>query len=256
MELVPSQNNPMQGIWLTAMCKLDHDQLLPAEVQKALAHLHRAYEFALDVQIDIWEFAEPLPNLVALGVEESSLRWLVLKGYAEHARELTTFQEADRRFRPSPNISFTPKTCFVLTKAGTEFLRDMQQEAVPTLPASILHFPPSAAAWDADLPHWDSDLRVLVIGGRLVKQYRQPASNQEAVLDAFERARWPHIITDPMPPVDDICSDTRLRETIRRLNTNQTTRLLRFHGDGTGRRVRWERVIPLEVAGRLTRKAA
>ena len=31
----------------------------------------------------------------------------------------------------------------------------------------------------------------------------------------------------------------RLRDTIKRLNRNQATRLIRFHGDGTGQRVFW-----------------
>ena len=84
-------------------------QHLPAEVQKALTHLLRAHEFALDVQLDIWQFAEPLRNLAAMGVQEPALRWLVVKGYADHAHELTTFSEANRRFRPSPNVSFGPK---------------------------------------------------------------------------------------------------------------------------------------------------
>ncbi len=67
-------------------------QHLLGEVQKALTHLHKAHEFALDVQLDIWQFAEPLHNLVEMGVPEHALRWLVVKGYAEHAHELDDLQ--------------------------------------------------------------------------------------------------------------------------------------------------------------------
>jgi len=110
----------------------EHDlHHLHGEVQRVLAHLHKAHEFALDVQLDIWQFAEPLQNLVEMGAMEPALRWLVLKGYAEHAQELTTFRETDRRFRPSMNVSFAPRTCFVLTAAGADLAANLLDEPPP-----------------------------------------------------------------------------------------------------------------------------
>ncbi len=227
---------------------------LHGEIQKALTHLYRTHEFALDVQLDIWQFAEPLHNLAAMGVTESSLRWLVVKGYAEHAHELTTFSEANRRFRPSPNVSFTPKTCFVITKAGVEFLRGNQEEA--SQPASTIPMPMLAVV-AAPVPHWDKRMRTLYLGDQIVKRYRVLAGNQEKVLSAFEEERWAHVIDSPLLPLAEAYPDTRLRDTIRRLNSDHVNNLLHFYGDGTGCHILWEEVSEAFKSARLTvRKAA
>ena len=232
-------------------------QHLHAEVQKALTHLHRAHEFAVDVQLDIWQFAEPLRNFAAMGVQEPALRWLVVKGYAEHAHELTTFSEADRRFRPSPNLSFTPKTCFVITEAGAEVLQGKPEEALLTAP--ILTFP-TLAAVVAPMPRWDARMRTLYLGDQTVKRFKVLAKNQEMVLSAFEQEGWMHVIDDPLPFDAEVCLETRLRDTIRRLNLDHVNHLLHFYGDGTGCHILWETVadmtLPLEAARQKVRKAA
>jgi len=219
------------------MGKLDH-QHLPTEVQKAGTHLSRAREFALDVQLDIWQFAEPLPNLVDMGVTEPTLRWLVLKGYAEHAHELTTFRDVDRQFRPSLNLSFTPETCFVLSEAGALLVGSWSKESAlppgrPSNPAEIVSF-------CSQLPHWDGNRRVLYFGGQVVKRYRFQAANQAAILAAFQEENWPYGIHDPLPQVSGLPPKRRLNETIKSLNANQECPLLRFRGDGTGEHICWE----------------
>ena len=73
---------------------------------------------------------------------------------------------------------------------------------------------------------------------------------------AFERAKWADAIDAPLPAVAEVCPRMRLRDTIRRLNSSQTTHLLRFHGDGSGLRLSWEMVVPLHAAGLRTHKAA
>jgi hypothetical protein len=88
-------------------------------------------------------------------------------------------------------------------------------------------------------PRWDPECRVLLVGGRVVKQFRVPAGNQELILAAFEEMGWPRHIDDPLPPVHDLDPKQRLRDTISRLNRNQKQRLIRFHGDGNGRGLRW-----------------
>lgn len=239
------------------MGKPDHEPL-PAEVQAAAKHLQRAYEYAPKLQVDVWELAVPLRHLVELGVQESDLRWLVVKGYAEHAHEITTSRDVDRRFRPSRNISFTPETCFVLTAAGAGILCGAQEEA--SLPASAAPMPKLAVFADP-VPHWDRRMRTLYFGHRIVKRFRQPAANQETVLAALEQEGWTHVIDDPLPPVDsESPSEMRLRDTIRRLNLNQVNHLLHFYGDGSGLRVGWEAVaattLPLEIARQKARRAA
>ena len=93
---------------------------------------------------------------------------------------------------------------------------------------------------DSDVPHWDRRRRVLSVGGRIVKKYRVPAPSQEAVLDAFQRERWPHQIDDSLPYRAGRNPKNRLHDTINHLNQNQQERLIRFFGNGTGEGVCWE----------------
>ena len=52
---------------------------------------------------------------------------------------------------------------------------------------------------DGSLPSWDAQRRVLQLGNELVKLFRVPAPNQEAVLSAFEEEGWPFRVDDPLP---------------------------------------------------------
>jgi hypothetical protein len=78
--------------------------------------------------------------------------------------------------------------------------------------------------------------------GRTVKQYRVPSPNQEAILTAFAEEGWPSAIDDPLPPHPEQDPKHRLRKTVEGLNANQVQPLLRFRGDGSGRRILWERI--------------
>ena len=90
------------------------------------------------------------------------------------------------------------------------------------------------------IPNWDRETRTFMVGGFLVKRFRVPSPNQEAVLDAFQEEGWPRSVDDPLSPVADRQPKRRLRDTIKCLNMNQANRAIRFRGDGTGQRVSWE----------------
>jgi hypothetical protein len=94
-----------------------------------------------------------------------------------------------------------------------------------------------------DRPKYESDVRELRLGNRLVKRYRVRADNQELILKAFEEEHWPRHIDDPLPPRANIDPRERLHETIKRLNKAQKARLIRFSGDGTGHGILWS-LIP------------
>ena len=81
-----------------------------------------------------------------------------------------------------------------------------------------------------------------MLGGRIVKRYRVPSPNQEAILAAFQEEGWPHHIDDPLSPLPDQCPKERLHSTIKYLNASQANRLIRFRGDGTGEGIVWEPV--------------
>jgi hypothetical protein len=201
------------------------------EVRRGLDQLAQAFRYAQELNCPLWEFAVEIGRLLALGMTTSDLRWLAKCGYLSHGREITAPQDTVRRFDPpDQNLAFAENTCFVLTGAGLAALE------LPS-PASAAERP-----WRAAKPNWDSESRTFSVGEYLVKRFRVPSSNQEAVLEAFQEEGWPRSIDDPLPPVADQQPKRRLRDTIKCLNLNQAARLIRFRGDGTGQRVRWELV--------------
>ena len=105
------------------------------KMREMITQLAEAYQYAMDADCDVWDFAIELPNLLACGLTRSDLRWLAIKGYVEHAWEVTEPRDARRRFRQERNLLFTERTCFVLTPAGAEFSGAASSEA----PAPALH---------------------------------------------------------------------------------------------------------------------
>jgi hypothetical protein len=89
-------------------------------------------------------------------------------------------------------------------------------------------------------PRWDPLRRELTVGGQIVKRFRLPAPNQEAIIMAFEEEGWPPAILDPLPPADEQNGRQRLHDTIKALNRSRLARVIRFLGDGTGEGVLWE----------------
>ena len=129
------------------------------------------------------------------------------------------------------------ETCLVLTPAGV--LRARANPADPTT-FHLCRGDATTRTRTFRTPHWDQQRRVLCVGGQIVKRYRRPSPNQEAVLRAFEGEGWPYRIDDPLPPDGETPPKIRLHDTIRWLNRHQEHRLLRFAGDGTGEGVCWE----------------
>jgi hypothetical protein len=107
---------------------------------------------------------------------------------------------------------------------------------------SVLQHPQTAKHASASLPQWDAGYRELRVGQCVVKEYRVPCPNQEAILAAFQEEGWPHHIHDPLPPLSDIEPKCRLHDTIKRLNRHHKEQIIRFRGDGTGEGVCWEYV--------------
>ena len=221
----------MKGEQQLRIAKPEAPDVAP-EIHVALVQLAKAHNYADEMTVDPWEFAVEIDRLMASDLATSDLRWLVLAGYVEHAREVTQTCDATRRFQPSRNLAFTKESCFVLTDAG---LRLSRKE--PTSP-SVRLFPDGGAA-TAVIPRWETDRRVLSIGEQVVKLFPVPSPNQEAILAAFQEEGWPSFIYDPLPQLLDQCPKDRLHDAIKRLNAHQINGLIRFRGDGTGQRVCW-----------------
>jgi hypothetical protein len=217
------------------------------QIRSALLLLLDAAESARDVGTEIWQFSIELPVLRRMGLTKTECRWLVAKGLARHACENTT-HEADRRtFQPYTNLALPKGTCFVIADRGaayaTALLRsETSSTSTRSEPATVSspfnsdgHGSPLS-----DLPTWDSDRQQLRVGRTIVKEFKVPAANQEAVLAAFQEENWVPRIDDPLPPAPNQDPKRRLHDTINSLNRNQKHPLIRFLGDGKGEGVRWE----------------
>jgi hypothetical protein len=221
------------------------DFVAPEKFSAGLAQLFEAYLYARDAQRQRWDFAVSLGSLRAAGMGWNDLRWLVCKGYVQHARELTLPGDAGRTFRPEGEMVLHKRSHFVLTEAGARFVGSFEAARAGSRPSQAPvkggnGQPRCTPASSAELPHWDTQVRELHVGGRLVKRFRVPSPNQERILAAFEEEGWPPRIDDPLPPHPEQEPKRRLRDTIKSLNRHQINRLLHLTGDGTGQGIRWE----------------
>lgn len=212
---------------------------------QALAILLQAYDYASKVGRDPWEFAVEIMTLREAGATYSDLRWLRCKEFVDHASEISEPSDHRRVFQRSANLSFNSNTCFVLTPAGVTFAllaRRQTHEASNGAFKDCLQDRNGIAT--RVVPVWDRDLQVLRLGDLIVKQFKTPAPNQEAILAAFQEEGWPPRIDDPIPPQLNQDSKTRLHDAINALNRNQKSCLIRFMGDGSGQGIRWKLLKP------------
>ena len=217
------------------------DGAVPPRAIAGLLQLLNAMDYARDVQRPSWDFAVEIEELRAAGLVNSDLRWLVCKAYAEHAVETTPVGSKRRSFATEGRLTIGRGSCFVLTASGMAFARRARrgepagqgENSGPVNGNGHRRVP-------GRVPDWDPRRRVLSVAGRVVKQYRVPAGNQQLILTAFQELGWQRHIDDPLPPVSGLDPKQRLEDAVSRLNRNQQNRLIRFHGDGTGRGLWWE----------------
>ncbi|WP_145258554.1 hypothetical protein [Planctomycetes bacterium Pan216] len=211
--------------------------------------LGEAARYAEQTGADRWDFAVELEELLRRGLSRHELRLLVRRGMIEHKREVTADGHQGRVFRRTGDLAFPEGTCFVLAEVGGRFPHDDDRtlqgrppegidlpDEIPSAPRAVL----TLSSESEGLPHWDSDRRVLRFDDVIVKRFKWPALNQEAILNAFHEEGWPARIDDPLPPLPEQDPKRRLSDTIKCLNRKQKNRLLRFSGDGTGEGVFWE----------------
>lgn len=201
-------------------------------LRAALAALLEAHDSAQALRQLAWDFALDIGDLRAAGLASSALRSLLCRGYLEHRLETTRPRAKHRTFRRSANLRLTDQSCFVLTGAGLLLARETRRLAAgKELPAE----PDGGPA----RPRWDGECRELRWRSEVVKQFRQPAPDQETILAAFEEEGWPPHIDDPLSPQPGRDAKDRLHQTIHNLNHHQRRPLIHFQGDGNGCGVRW-----------------
>src|SRR4051794_30538672 len=73
------------------VCRIaESSEQLPGSAAKAIDQLLNARRYAEGTDRDIWEFALTIAELRRDEVTESDLRWLICRGYVEHANEVAT----------------------------------------------------------------------------------------------------------------------------------------------------------------------
>jgi hypothetical protein len=217
-------------------------------IYSALELLLDASSCARDVGADLWQFSVELSALLRAGLTTNDCRWLIAKGLANHACEMTTHDGDRRLFQPCTNLSLPKRACFVITERGITCAKELlRSNGKPRASEQHVLKPPGASAiavagsvrsvtdnGEASItqPTWDSDRQQLRVGRIIVKEFKVPAANQEE--------GWVPRIDDPLTPKLNQDTKRRLHDTINSLNRNQKHPLLRFLGDGKGEGVRWE----------------
>jgi hypothetical protein len=134
----------------------------------------------------------------------------------------------------------TDQSCFALTERGAAFADAFLADAL--LPQFDGAF---QSAWNRLalgllVPTFQRDDRIFAWGEHIIKQFRQPALNQELVLISAEELQWPEWFDDPLPRRNGSNPKVILHDTIKDLNRRQAESLIHFRGDSTGRRIGWQ----------------
>jgi hypothetical protein len=213
------------------------DILAYARFRQALAELLTGSDYAEMTSGNRWDYAVEVYVLRRFGLSDNDLRVLVQKQFVEHAHETTTAESSERTFRPDKGVSFTKRTCFVLTPLGIAKAHSLSCQKAEFDPVQARR---TILTTDCGVPSWDATRRVLSYGGQTVKQFGRQAVNQELVLSAFEDEGWPPWILDPLAPHPAQVIKRRLGETIKSLNRGHANPLIHFQGDGTGEGIQWQ----------------
>jgi hypothetical protein len=174
-----------------------------------------------------------------MDLRPEELLWLLKKNVLQLWRENSTNTPQD----PSSSnrgVKFPAGACVVITDFGREIVeqclttQELDRSSSSPIPLS------GSPAEKSVRPAWDTERHELSCAGKIVKKFKWRATNQEAILAAFEEDGWPAHIDDPLPQQADIDPKRRLADAIKSLNRHQKSSLIRFCGDGTGEGVLWE----------------
>lgn len=205
-------------------------------LEPGLALLFQAREYACKLNQDPWEFAVEIEELKSSGMTVNDLRWLLIGGFVEHAREDLSSDEAIRKFKGHGRHRFSRRSCFVLTKNGM----GLAAKLLSIEPHCFHNNARKAIEGPSIRPRWDPIRHELSLNGNIVKRFKQHSPNQEAVLMAFEEENWPPGVLDPLGPIPNQDAKQRLRDTIKNLNRHQLDAHVHFSGDGSGERILWD----------------
>ena len=93
---------------------------MPSSLDVGFRLLLTAQQYASDAEADVWQFALEIDELRRVGLINSDFRWLLDRGFVEHAQETTLPESHERAFRPLGVLSVLTNTYFVLADVGIE----------------------------------------------------------------------------------------------------------------------------------------
>jgi hypothetical protein len=177
-------------------------------------------------------------RLVQMGVDGDALLWMLYQAHVEHFE--ADLSGGGMVWRPRPTTVVTDHSGFALTALGEAFGELLVCQMLT--PAGDREFESARGLLRVGTltPGYDQPNRLLVWGRHALKQFRQPSANQELILTAAEELEWECWFDDPLPGGRSGNPKERLHDAIKNLNRCQFPPLVRFKGDGTGRRVGWE----------------
>lgn len=244
---------------------------IAAPIVRALLRLHKARQKAVHAGENLWNHAVAIENLTNAGLSREHLTWMDQMGWIELGYEVGDPTQGRRVFAKSVRTANSVSWRAILTSAGLVALRNSNladhlsetaeppngkrngktnghaadNNGMPITPGLPMNGANgrSRTANRVALPKWDARTRELRLGKLIVKQLRCSAPNQILILSTFQEEGWPKAIDDPLPPNHEGDSRRRLSDTIKALNRNQVTPLLRFRSNGSGEVVTWERVV-------------
>jgi hypothetical protein len=204
----------------------------------ALLHLEQAHHYSGVRAKDPWQFGVEMTFLLAAGLTVSDLRWLVDKGYLEHAVETTTWRHRHRAFRHVPNLAFAKRSCFLLTPAGLAALEaDAWGASDGHVGEGQQQRPQRPEAAKPAVPRWDADAHTLSWREQ-TWQFRHEAPHLEAILAAFQQGRWARCVRVTLESAGG-CPKASLHNAVKNLN-RKVRHSLHFAQEGNGTRVSWQ----------------
>jgi hypothetical protein len=208
----------------------------------ALERLFEARDLAAEPADDIWQFAVEISQLLANGVTVNDLRRWLRRGWVEHAEECMPAGTGPQGFRRLKEYAFGPRTCFVLGDTGADAQADLVGNLIKR---GELRAQPDTANGHWAKPHWNSSSGVLSFRGMVVKRLSKRATVQRQLLDFCQRNHWKQFLENGIAAIPEgPRRKKRLHDDLAKLNRNQKSPLLRFHGDGSGTSFWWEAVNP------------
>jgi hypothetical protein len=202
-------------------------------------HLLGARCRALDEGLPPAAAAVPLEAFLCSGLGLEHLLWMLYQKHADHYQAVPD-DDGCPRLQLVQTLLLGPDSALAVTdlgwQFGGDFLGDLCERNARGKPAPTC----DAVALGRLVPRYERHDRLFCWGGYVLKQFRQPATNQVLVLLTAEELHWPRWFDDPLWRRPATNSKKRLHDTLQDLNRRQQAQLIHFKGDGSGNRIGWD----------------